>query len=84
MLAPIAKVEAICARFGVQPGAAALQFCMRDPRIASTICGVTRPGRIEETLAWAKWPIPEDAWKELLALPFSTEDPEATREYKTG
>lgn len=84
MLAPIAKVEAICARFGVPPGAAALQFSMRDHRISSTICGVTRPERIEETLAWAKWPIPEDAWKELLALPFSTDDPEATRDYKPG
>ena len=82
MLAPIARVEAICARFGVPPGAAALQFSMRDPRIASTICGVSRPERIEETLAWAKWQIPEEAWKELLALPFSTDDPEATRDYK--
>ena len=82
MLAPIARVEAICARFGVPPGAAALQFSLRDPRIASTICGVSRPERIEETLAWAKWQIPEEAWKELLALPFSTDDPEATRDYK--
>ena len=84
VLAPIAKVEAICARFGVPPGAAALQFSMRDPRIASTICGVTRPERIEETLAWAKWPIPDEAWRELLALPFSNDDPEATRDYKPG
>lgn len=84
VLAPIAKVEAVCARFGVPPGAAALQFSIRDPRIASTICGVTRPERIEETLAWAKLPIPEDAWKELLALPFSSDDPEATRDYRSG
>ena len=84
VLAPIAKVEAVCARFGVPPGAAALQFSLRDPRIASTICGVTRPERIEETLTWAKWPIPADAWKELLALPFRSDDPEATRDYKPG
>ena len=36
MLTPIAKVEAICARLGVPPGAAALQFSMREPRITST------------------------------------------------
>ena len=76
------SLEAICNRFGVPPGAAALQFSLRDQRIASTICGVSRPERIEETLAWAKWQIPEEAWKELLALPFSTDDPEATRDYK--
>ena len=84
MLAPIAKVEAVCARHGVPPGAAALQFSLRDPRIASTICGVTRPERVAETLAWAKWPISDEAWKELLALPFSADDPEATRDYKPG
>jgi D-threo-aldose 1-dehydrogenase len=84
MLAPITKVEAICNRFGVPPGAAALQFSLRDQRIASTICGVSRPERVEETLAWAKWPIPEEAWQELISLPFSSDDPEATRDYKPG
>jgi D-threo-aldose 1-dehydrogenase len=84
MMAPIAKVEAVCARFGIPPGAAALQFSMREPRIASTICGVSRPERVAETIAWSKWAIPEEAWKELLALPFTNDDPEATREYKPG
>ena len=84
MLAPIARMEAVCARHGVPPGAAALQFSLRDPRIASTICGVSRPERVAETLAWAKWPIADEVWKELLALPFSADDPEATRDYKPG
>ena len=78
-LAPMARVEAVCARHGVPPGAAALQFSLRDPRMTATICGVTRPERVEETLAWAEWPIDSALWKELAALPFSTDDPEATR-----
>ena len=81
-LAPIAAVEAICARHGVPPGAAALQFSMRDPRIASTICGVSKPERVAQTLEWADWPIGEEVWAELMALPFATDDPEATRVYK--
>ena len=84
MLEPIARVEAICNRHGIPPGAAALQFSMRDPRIAATICGVSRPERVEETLAWANWPIGDGVWKELLALPASKDDPEATRDYKPG
>ncbi|HRO11905.1 aldo/keto reductase [Amaricoccus sp.] len=84
MLAPVRRVEEVCARHGVPPGAAALQFSMRDPRITATICGVTRPERIAETLEWAAWPIGEEVWAELLALPFATDDPEATREYKLG
>jgi D-threo-aldose 1-dehydrogenase len=84
MLDPIRRIEAICARHGVPLGAAALQFSMRDPRITSTICGVTRSERVRETLDWARFPIPEAAWAELLAAPFSTDDPEATRDYKPG
>lgn len=84
MLEPIRKVEAICERHGVPIGAAALQFSMRDPRIASTICGVSRPERVAETVTWANWPVPDQAWEDLMALPYSTDDPEATRDYKPG
>jgi D-threo-aldose 1-dehydrogenase len=84
MLAPVRRVEEVCARHGVPPGAAALQFSMRDPRVTATICGVTRPERVRETLEWAAWPIGEEVWAELGALPFATDDPEATRDYKLG
>ena len=84
MRAPVRRVEEICARYNVPLGAAALQFSTRDPRIASTICGVTRPERVQETLDWAAWPIDDEAWAELTALPYSTDDPEATRDYKPG
>jgi D-threo-aldose 1-dehydrogenase len=84
MLTPVRRVEAACAKHGVPPGAAALQFSMRDPRITSTICGVSKPERVRETLAWAKWKIPDALWEELKSLPFATDDPEATREYSAG
>jgi D-threo-aldose 1-dehydrogenase len=84
MLDPIRRIEAVCDRHGIPPGAAALQFSMRDQRVACTICGVSRPERVKQTLEWASWPIPDEVWRELLALPFGAEDPEATREYKPG
>ena len=84
MLDPIRHIETICAKHKVPPGAAALQFSMRDPRVASTICGVTKPERVQQTLEWASFPIPDAMWEELKALPFSTDDPEATRVYKLG
>ena len=80
-LAPVRAIEAICATHGIPPGAAALQFSMRDPRVTSTICGVSKPERVTQTLEWAAYPIPATAWDELLALPFATDDPEATRVY---
>ena len=57
-LDPIRRIEAICARHGVPPGAAALQFSMRDPRIASTICGVSKPERVQEDLRMGELPHP--------------------------
>ena len=82
MLAPVRRVEAVCARHGVPPGAVALQFSMREPRIVATICGVTRPERVQETLAWAEWPVPQAVWDELAELEVAVDDPEATRDYK--
>lgn len=81
-LAPVRAIEEICLRHGVPSGAAALQFSMRDPRVTSTIVGVSKPERVEETLNWAAYPIPEAVWEELAELPFATDDPEANRVYK--
>ena len=83
-LAPVRKIEAICARHGVPVGAVALQFSLRDPRVTSTICGVSRPERVKETLDWAAWPIPDALWDELKSFPFAVDDPEASREYSPG
>jgi D-threo-aldose 1-dehydrogenase len=69
-----------CARAGVPLAAAALQFSLRDPRITSTIAGITRPERIEQTLELARVEIPDDLWARLdrFADP-GAEDPEAHR-----
>ena len=84
VLDPIRRIEAVCMLHGVPPGAAALQFSMRDPRVTATICGVTKPERVKQTVNWARFPIPDAVWEELKAEPFSTDDPEATRDYKPG
>lgn len=83
-LAPVARLEEICARHAIPLGAAALQFSLRDPRIASTIVGISRPERITQTLEWSRYPIPQEVWDELLTAPHETGDPEATRVYTAG
>ena len=83
-LAPVREVERLCARHSVAPGAAALRFSMREPRVAATIAGVSRPERVRQTLAWAHAAIPEELWHDLAALPVSTGDPEAERAYRPG
>ena len=83
-LAPVRAIEKICAEHGVAPGAAALQFSLRDRRITSTIIGISTPERIRETLAWASAPIPDAAWDAFAALPRDDGDPESDRVYLPG
>lgn len=59
------RMEATCTRHGVSLAAAALQFSLRDPRITSTIVGMTRPERVQETIDLARVSIPESLWEEL-------------------
>lgn len=83
-LAPVRAIEEVCARHQVPPGAVALQFSLRDPRITSTVIGVSSPERVAQTVGWAEWDIPGEVWDALESLGYSTEDPEANREYRPG
>jgi D-threo-aldose 1-dehydrogenase len=64
----VKALEAACEKRGVPLGAAALQFSLRDPRVSSTIVGMSDPARVAETVALADHPIPEDLWRELEKL----------------
>ena len=83
-LKPIFDLEKICLKYNIPLGAAALQFSMKDPRISSTIVGITKKSRIDQIVEWSNFEISEDAWAEILSLPFSINDPEASRNYKLG
>lgn len=80
-LAPVIEIEEICEKFNIEIGAAALQFSMKDSRISSTLCGVSSPESIEKNLLWSQTKIPNEFWEEVLALPYSKNDPEANRIY---
>jgi D-threo-aldose 1-dehydrogenase len=57
-----------CGRFGVPLAAAALQFSTRDPRIHTTIVGMSRPGRATSTRELLGVHVPDELWSELDAL----------------
>lgn len=68
MLQRAYQITELCQRHAVPLAAAALQFSLRDPRICSTIVGISRPARLAETIALAQFPIPAELWAELAAL----------------
>ena len=83
-LAPVRRIESLCEGRGVAPGAAALQFSMNDPRVTSTIVGVSKPERVAQTLDWATAEIDASLKDALSGLDYSMDDPEASRVYTPG
>jgi D-threo-aldose 1-dehydrogenase len=79
LIETVRAIAAVCERFGVPLAAAALQFSLRDPRITSTIVGMSRPERITQTLELAQQRIPDELWEELERMPLADADPEANR-----
>jgi D-threo-aldose 1-dehydrogenase len=67
-IARVKEMQRLCETHGVPFAAAALQFSLRDPRVASTIVGMSEPGRVDQTAGLADWPIPSELWDELLPL----------------
>jgi len=58
-------IEAVCARHGVPLAAAALQFPLHHPAIASVVVGHERAVEIERNLSLMRHPIPSALWDEL-------------------
>ena len=55
-------------RYGVPLTAAALQFSMRSPLVASTVVGVSAPERVAQTMELADVAVPDELWAELEQL----------------
>ena len=55
----------VCAAHGVDLATAALHFSLADPRITSTIVGVSSVEQLEQTLTRAAAAVPAQLWSEL-------------------
>lgn len=65
IVATTARLREACARHGVPLPAVALQFSTRDPRIASTVIGVSAPQRVDELVENAGIEVPPALWREV-------------------
>ncbi len=57
------RIYAWCAERGVEVGALAVQFSMRDPRIGATLVGPRTVAEIETNIRHATAVIPDDIWE---------------------
>jgi D-threo-aldose 1-dehydrogenase len=58
-------IEAVCARHHVALGAAALQFVLAHPAVASVVPGLASAGEVADTVARYTAAIPAQLWEEL-------------------
>ena len=65
MIDKVRRIEAVCERHDIPLAAAALQFPLAHPLVASVIPGLDSPQRVEQTLALYREKIPAVLWRDL-------------------
>lgn len=65
MLDKARRINDVCQRYQVPLRAAALQFILAHPAIASVIPGARAASEVEENIKMVEYPIPADLWAEL-------------------
>lgn len=67
MLDKAQRINAVCERYGVPLKAAALQFILAHPAIASVIPGARSVAEVDDNIRMLAFPIPTDLWATLKA-----------------
>ncbi len=65
ILARVTRIEMVCQSHNVTLAAAALQFPLLHPAVASVIPGCRQPVEVEQNLALYRQPISEGLWRDL-------------------
>ena len=65
ILQRVQRIEAVCERFAVPLKAAALQFPLAHPAVASVVPGCASASEIEENFRMASHSVPSEFWMEL-------------------
>ncbi len=71
--AAVSAMQRACDSMQVPLAAAALQFSVRDPRVASTVIGISDPSRLDATAGLLAEEIPGELWAELESLTVAPE-----------
>ncbi|MBK8086460.1 MAG: aldo/keto reductase [Devosia sp.] len=70
----VAGIAAACGRHGVSLAAAALQFPLHHPLVASVIPGALSPAQIAQNVGAMRHPVPAELWAELKQLGLLRQD----------
>jgi len=67
-IAKARAIDTVCKRFGIPAAAAALQYPLRHPAVATVISGARSSKEVTEIIDWMDIKIPDALWEELIAL----------------
>jgi D-threo-aldose 1-dehydrogenase len=67
-------IEAVCAKYNVPLAAAALQFLLAHPAVASHVPGTRNVSQMEQNIALVTQPIPAELWQDLKAAGLLRQD----------
>jgi len=65
VLERVRKIEGVCKKYEVPLPAAAMQFVVAHPSIASFIVGTRDVNQLQKNIDWFTFEIPHDFWKDL-------------------
>jgi D-threo-aldose 1-dehydrogenase len=74
LLARVQAVRAICARYGVPPLAAAIQFPFGHPAVATVVVGARAPHEVTDNAALLAHPISPELWNHMKAARLLPQD----------
>jgi D-threo-aldose 1-dehydrogenase len=67
VMARVAAIEAVCRSHGIPLGAAALQFVLAHPAVATVVAGSRSRAEAEQAAGWIETVIPAAFWRDLKA-----------------
>ena len=65
VLERVARLRAVCGRFGVPLAAAALQFPLAHPQVVSVVVGLADPQQVAQAADWMGALAPDEFWRVL-------------------
>jgi D-threo-aldose 1-dehydrogenase len=75
LLARAQRIDAVCARYDVPIGAAAVRFALRHPAVTAVVLGARSPAEITADVGYLATDVPDDLFGELAAEGLVPEPP---------
>jgi D-threo-aldose 1-dehydrogenase len=85
MLDQAQRIRAVCARYGVPIGAAAIRFVLRHPAVTAIVVGARDAAEVNEDVSYLTAAVPAELFSDLAAeqlIPTAADRPLSSRQHQ--